>query len=107
MIARIQRDRSRAFLGFEQGLLALLWTFVLGGAAGLAVLVWNVGFTRLVGGALRHLLWTLKLGGWMPLSEEERAHLQPALYLAPMAVVAEGTARAAISGRARTSIRRS
>ena len=77
-----------AFLGFEQGLLALLWTFVLGGAVGLAVLIWRVGFVRLVGGSLRHVLWTLRLGSWLPLTGDERAQLQPALYLAPMAVLA-------------------
>jgi prepilin peptidase CpaA len=32
-----------AFLGLERGLEAMLWTFVVGGAAGLAVLIWRVG----------------------------------------------------------------
>src|SRR5205823_3980094 len=32
-----------AFLGLEQGVEAVLWTFVLGGVAGLTVLIWRVG----------------------------------------------------------------
>lgn len=77
-----------AFLGVEGGVKALLWTFVLGGIAGLALLVWRVGFLKLLTGTIRHLLWSLKIGDWLPLSEEERRDLQRPLYLAPAAVVA-------------------
>jgi prepilin peptidase CpaA len=77
-----------AFLGVEQGLEALLWTFVLGGIAGLTLLIWRVGFVKLVSGTVRHLLWSLKIGNWLPLSEDERKDLQRPLYLAPAAVVA-------------------
>src|SRR5438270_468124 len=37
-----------AFLGFYRGVEALLWTFVLGAAAGLAILIWRVGLWRLI-----------------------------------------------------------
>jgi prepilin peptidase CpaA len=77
-----------AFLGLEKGVEALLWTFVLGGAAGLIVLIWRVGFLRLVAGTVRHVLWSLRLVSWLPLSEAERAQLQPPLFLAPSAAVA-------------------
>jgi prepilin peptidase CpaA len=77
-----------AFLGVEQGIEALLWTFVLGGIAGLALLIWRVGFVKLVTHSVRHLFWSLKVGNWLPLTEQERADLQRPLYLAPAAVVA-------------------
>lgn len=77
-----------AFLGVEQGLQALLWTFVLGGIAGLALLIWRVGLVRLVSGTCRQILWSLRIGNWLPLSEEERKDLQRPLYLAPAAVAA-------------------
>jgi prepilin peptidase CpaA len=77
-----------AFLGFERGFDALLWTFVLGFALGICVLIWRVGFIRLVVGSVRHVLWSLRLASWLPLSEAERKQLEPSLKLAPAAVVA-------------------
>jgi prepilin peptidase CpaA len=77
-----------AFLGMERGVEALLWTFVLGSAAGLATLIWRVGFWRLLTGSLRHLGWSLRLGNWLPLTAEERLQLAPPLFLAPSAFLA-------------------
>jgi Flp pilus assembly protein protease CpaA len=77
-----------AILGFEQGLTAMLWTFVLGGCTALIVLIWRVGPLRTVTCLLRQLLWTFGLGSWGPLSESERAQLQPPLFLAPSALAA-------------------
>jgi prepilin peptidase CpaA len=77
-----------AFLGLEKGVEVVLWTFVLGGAAGLALLIWRVGLLRLVAGTVRHVLWSLRLVSWLPLLEAERKQLQPALFLAPAAVIA-------------------
>lgn len=77
-----------AFLGLERGLEAMLWTFVVGGAAGLAALIWRVGFLNLLKKGARHLLWVVRLAHWLPLTEEERKQLQPPLYLAPSALVA-------------------
>ena len=76
------------FLGLEKGVEVVLWTFVLGGAAGLALLIWRVGVLRLVAGTVRHVLWSLRLVSWLPLGDAERRELQPALYLAPSAVIA-------------------
>lgn len=77
-----------AFLGFQKGLEALLWTCVLGAAAGLAMLIWRVGLVRLISAVCRHVLLSLRLVSWLPLSEEERKQLQTRLYLAPAAVAA-------------------
>ena len=77
-----------AFLGLDQGIIAMLWTFVLGGCLGLIVLVWRVGPWRLAVRTLRQVLWSLRLGSWSPLTPEERAQLQPPLFLAPSALAA-------------------
>ena len=77
-----------AFLGPEKGLEAMLWTFVFGAIAGLSVLIWRVGLIKLVSGTVRHIVLTLRLATWLPLSDEERKQLQPPLYLAPAALLA-------------------
>ncbi len=77
-----------AFLGVDKGIRAMLWTFVLGGCAGLIVLVWRVGPLRLATAALRHLLWTIRLGRPSALTDDQRAQLQPPLFLAPSALAA-------------------
>jgi prepilin peptidase CpaA len=76
------------FLGVQRGIETLLWTFVLGACLGLIALVWRVGPWQLVARVARHLLWTIRLGRLSPLTPEERAQLQPPLYLAPSAAVA-------------------
>jgi len=77
-----------AFLGPDRGVEAMLWTFVLGACLGLIVLVWRVGPLRLVADVGRHLLWLLRLGRFQPLTPEQRAALQPPLFLAPAALAA-------------------
>lgn len=77
-----------AFLGPVDGLEAMLWTFVLGGAMGLVVLIWRVGAVTLLVRAVRQVIWTLRLRSWSPLTEEERAQLQTRLFLAPSALTA-------------------
>ncbi len=75
-----------AFLGPYQGLEALLWTFVLGAAAGLMMLVWRVGPGRLLVRLWRQVVWTIRLRHWASLSSEERSLFQTRLYLAPSAL---------------------
>ena len=75
-----------AFLGPERGIEAMLWTFVLGACAAILVLVWRVGAWRLAMRAMRQLGYTLRLGRWPGLTPEERAQLQPPLFLAPAAL---------------------
>ncbi|MBI5759870.1 MAG: prepilin peptidase [Planctomycetales bacterium] len=77
-----------AFLGIDQGLEVLLWTFVLGGLAALITLIWRFGLANLVSRGLRHLWWMLRLGQPVPLADDERLALQPPLYLARTAFVA-------------------
>ncbi|NQU26474.1 MAG: prepilin peptidase [Candidatus Nealsonbacteria bacterium] len=77
-----------AFVGPEQGLETLLWTFVLGMCMGLILLIWRVGPWRMVVLAFRPFG---RLVGWQPLhppNEEEREILQLPLFLAPNALVA-------------------
>jgi len=77
-----------AFLGPDRGIEALLWTFVVGGCMAVIVLIWRVGTVRLLTRVLRQIVWTLRLGWWSPLTADERAQLQPPLYLAPSALAA-------------------
>jgi prepilin peptidase CpaA len=77
-----------AFLGPREGLEALLWTFVLGGCAGVILLIWRVGAWRLIVRVFRQIVWSLRIFHWSPLTEEERAQLQTPLFLAPSALAA-------------------
>ncbi len=77
-----------AFLGLEKGIEAMLWTFVLGGCMGLIVLIWRVGPGRLIVRGFRQVFYTLRLGRWSPLTQQQRAQLQPPLFLAPCALAA-------------------
>jgi prepilin peptidase CpaA len=77
-----------AFLGWQLGLNVMLWTFVLGAAAALIIVIWRVGPLRLMAQLIRHLFWMLHLGQWVPLTAAERAQLQPPLFLAPSALAA-------------------
>ncbi len=77
-----------AIMGPEQGITAMLWTFVLGGCVGLIVLVWRVGALTLVARVFRQVFWAVRLRVWNPLTADERAQLQPPLFLAPCALAA-------------------
>lgn len=77
-----------AFLGLHQGIETLLWTFVLGAAAGLCLLVWRVGLWTLLVRVGKHLLWSLRLASWSKLTEGERQQLQTPLFLAPSTLAA-------------------
>ncbi len=77
-----------AFLGPDQGILVMLWTFVLGACAGLILLVWRLGPVRLAASVARHVLWSIRLGGFHPLTPEQRRQLEPPLFLAPSALIA-------------------
>lgn len=76
-----------AFLGLEQGLEVLLWTFILGACLGLSVLIWRVGALTLLDRALTQFL-ALVRWGTPALSDEDRKQLDTKLFLAPGALVA-------------------
>ena len=75
-----------AFLGLQHGLTALLWTIVLGGVTGLAMLIWQIGAGRILVGTARHLALVVRSRGWVPLETAEREPLKRSLFLAPSAL---------------------
>ena len=75
-----------AFLGLQHGLTALLWTIVLGGVTGLAMLIWQIGAGRILVGTARHLALVVRSRGWVPLETAEREPLKSSLFLAPSAL---------------------
>ena len=77
-----------AFLGVERGIEAMLWTFVLGGIMGTALLIWRIGLVRIAMQSVRHLRLVFRSKGWVPLTEEEREPLQRWLFLAPSGLAA-------------------
>ena len=77
-----------AFLGFERGVEALLWTLVLGGILGGAVIVWQVGFVNIVVQLGRQLGRIWRARGWVPLDAEVRQPLNQTLFLAPAGLLA-------------------
>ena len=79
-----------AFLGTEDWIAieAMLWTFVLAMCLALIVLIWRVGPLPLVARTFRQVMWTLRLGWFSPLTEDERQQLQSPLFLAPCALAA-------------------
>ena len=77
-----------AFLGFERGVEALLWTLVLGGILGGVVLVWQIGFVNLVDQWRRQLGRMWRARGWVKLDDESRQPLKQPLSLAPAGLLA-------------------
>ena len=67
-----------AFLGLESGIETLLWTFVIGGAMALVLLIWKMG----------QLMCRFGVGVWDELSSDEKKQLKLPLYLAPAAFLA-------------------
>ena len=77
-----------AFLGFERGVEALLWTLVLGGILGGIIIVWQIGVVNILVGIGRQLGRIVRAKGWVPLDPQSRAPLQQTLFLAPAALLA-------------------
>ena len=88
-----------AFLGVEAGIEALLWTFVLGGATALIILIWRIGFLKLVKRVIHQLMVRMGFGKWDPLSESEQKQMQLPLYLAPSALLGVAIVKFAIVER--------
>lgn len=76
------------FLGFEQSLECLLWTFVLGAGMALSLLIWQFGVLRLISRSLKQVWWLLRYHHWLSLSAEERNILKPQLRLGLTAFIA-------------------
>ena len=77
-----------AFLGLEQGVLAMLWTFIFGAIAAVAILIWQFGAWRIVRNLAGHVRAMFTAKTWIPLTEAERKPLKRGMYLAPSALVA-------------------
>jgi prepilin peptidase CpaA len=77
-----------AFLGLEQGVMALLWTFSVAFVFALAVIIWQIGFFHMLSKTFSHVWLMIKSKGWVPLSTSEREPLKAGLFLAPSALVA-------------------
>ena len=75
------------FLGFERGVEALLWTLVLGGVLGGAVIIWQLGVVNVVIGVVQHLARMWQYKGWVPVSTQARQPLQQTLFLAPAGLI--------------------
>lgn len=77
-----------AFLGVENGIETLLWTFVIGGAAAVIFLIWRNGFFRLSRRVFQQLGCKLGFGNWDPLTKDEKEQLKLPLFLAPSGLLA-------------------
>lgn len=88
-----------AFFGPQLGIEVLLWTFVLGGATALIVLIWRVGFLKLVKRAYQQVMVRMGFGKWDPLSDEEEKQMKSRLYLAPSALMAVAIVKFALVER--------
>lgn len=77
-----------AFLGLEKGIETLLWTFVLGAAMAVIILIWKVGAATLLQRIYQQTMNKLSVGKWGSLTTEEQNQLQMPLYLAPSALLA-------------------
>lgn len=82
-----------AGLGRYDGIEAMLWTFVLGAIAALALLIWKVGALRLLRQGFGHAWCVVRARNWVPLTPDERKPLQRTLFLAPAALAATGIVR--------------
>jgi len=76
-----------AGLGVNDGILAMLWTFVIGFAAGLAMLIWKVGALQLVRRTAQQLREFIVFRGRVP-QPESAPPVRRWLYLAPAALLA-------------------
>jgi prepilin peptidase CpaA len=76
-----------AGLGLEDGILAMLWTFVVGFAAGLALLIWKTGAIALVRKTVAAVREAIILRGRLTTAVAS-APVRRWLYLAPAALVA-------------------
>ena len=76
-----------AGLGLDDGILVMLWTFVIGFVAGLAMLIWKVGALSLLKRAAQTAREVIVLRGRI-VPADPQAPIRRWLYLAPAALVA-------------------
>ncbi|MDH3717962.1 MAG: A24 family peptidase, partial [Planctomycetota bacterium] len=77
-----------SFMGWEPGLRVLLWSFVLGGAMAVVILIWRVGAWTLLRRIALYLWAAVRLRGFSHVQGGLGAEAQTSLYLAPSALAA-------------------
>jgi Flp pilus assembly protein protease CpaA len=77
-----------ALLGWEKGLEAMLWSFVLAACFSLVFLTWRVGPVTTASRVARLMAAKMRLPWFLPLSDEERKVLKPPIFLAHSALAA-------------------
>jgi len=77
-----------AMVGLEKGLEVLLWAFVIGGCAGLIVLIWKMGIVTLVKRAAQLALGVLTLGTVLRPPPKEQEALKLPIFLGPCVAAA-------------------
>ena len=85
-----------AFLGPYEGLEAMLWTFILGGAMGVVALIWRLGIVEFATRLFRQLLWEISFGRIGASGQEDKSASWP-LFLAPSALAAVVMVRFGVS----------
>ena len=81
-----------AGLGFEDGILAMLWTFVIGFFAGLALLIWRIGALQLLKSTVQRVREVIILRGRMQPPDPD-SPVRRWLFLAPAALAAVAIVR--------------
>jgi prepilin peptidase CpaA len=77
-----------ALVGLEKGLEVLLWAFIIGGCAGLIVLIWKFGLVKLAGRGLQLAVGVVSLGTLLRPPPEEQQALKLPIFLGPCVAVA-------------------
>jgi prepilin peptidase CpaA len=77
-----------AMAGLEKGLEVLLWAFIVGGCAGLVVLIWKFGIVALLTRAVQLVVGVLSLGTVLRVPNREQEALKLPIFLGPCVAVA-------------------
>jgi prepilin peptidase CpaA len=77
-----------AMAGLEKGLEVLLWSFIIGGCAGLVVLIWKVGIVTLMTRAGQLAVGVLTLGTVLRPPPTEQEALKLPIFLGPCVAAA-------------------
>jgi prepilin peptidase CpaA len=77
-----------AFLGVGDGIEAMLWTFVIGAAFAIVVLIWKVGTLNVLRRFIQYAKAALRLKGVSQLKGSLDAQFKTSLFLAPSALLA-------------------
>ncbi|MFP6657117.1 MAG: A24 family peptidase [Pirellulales bacterium] len=77
-----------AFLGLRPGIEAMLWSFVIGAAFAIVVLIWKVGTLNVLRRFIQYAVAAFRLRGVSSLKGSLDAQFKTSLFLAPSALLA-------------------